>query len=372
MTIQTKTWCISDEHHLFEYFVDFNLYLESEDGEDIRERNGITGLSQPSKALYAGDKEAYDQAFKEYCTNRRNEVLNKTYLSEQFSGDHWFDRNQSRFDQLLSCLESKTVVPFIGAGLSVEGTFPTWKDHLRQQGRTAGMDEDLIDSMLDNGEYEKVIEEIENKRGRDVFIQEIRDVFSRTGNITGTTLRLTELFSDTLITTNYDRLIEQGYDTGKEDSFQIINPLNAMETPDVDKTTLIKLHGDIQNPARCILSRKQYDQAYGNPIDLGLALPKLLSYYYRNGSLLFLGCSLNNDRTVQVFQAIKDEMGDTDRPQHFAIEQTPEDEAALIERNSQLLKLGITAIWFEKGRFDYVENILALARSELRYRGVLP
>ena len=28
----------------------------------------------------------------------------------------------------------------------------------------------------------------------------------------------------------------------------------------------------------------------------------------------------------------------------------------------------ITAIWFEKGRFDYVENILRLAKNELRYR----
>ena len=33
--------------------------------------------------------------------------------------------------------------------------------------------------------------------------------------------------------------------------------------------------------------------------------------------------------------------------------------------------LGITAIWFEKGQFDYVEGMLRLARNELRYRGIV-
>ena len=75
---------------------------------------------------------------------------------------------------------------------------------------------------------------------------------------------------------------------------------------------------------------------------------------------------------MQVFQAVKDQIGDADKPQHFCIEQAPEDEEKLVERNAHLAKLGITAIWFEKGRFDYVENILRLSKNELRYRGVMP
>lgn len=59
-------------------------------------------------------------------------------------------------------------------------------------------------------------------------------------------------------------------------------------------------------------------------------------------------------------------------PQHFSIEQAPEDEQEIVERNAHLANLGITAIWFEKGAFDYVESILRLAKNELRYRGVEP
>jgi NAD-dependent SIR2 family protein deacetylase len=372
MVAKAETWCDRDEHNLYEYFEDFNEWLESDEAVGLREENNIDGLSQPSKALFAGDKEAYDQAFEEYREQRRREALSENYLCEHFADDHWYQRNLYHFDQLVQCLESGIVVPFIGAGLSVAGGFPSWKDHLRQQGRTAGIGFAHIEDLLANGQFETVIEEIENVRGRDVFTQEIRDVFSHTGNITDSTLLLTELFDDTVITTNYDRLIEQAFDTGQENAFQVINGLNALEKPAVDRVTIIKLHGDIKNPARCILSKNQYDQAYGNDhLNMTLPIPKLLAYYFKNSSLLFLGCSLNNDRTIQVFRAAKEAIGDAETPQHFSIEQAPDDEEDLVERNAHLAKLGITAIWFEKGSFDYVESILRLAKNELRYREVI-
>jgi len=40
----------------------------------------------------------------------------------------------------------------------------------------------------------------------------------------------------------------------------------------------------------------------------------------------------------------------------------------LHDRNSYLLQLGITPIWFPASEFDFVEGILRLARNELRYR----
>ena len=66
MTAHAETWCDRDGHKLFEYFVDFNEWLDSDEAIAVREANKIDGLSVPSKAFYAGDKEAYDQAFQEY------------------------------------------------------------------------------------------------------------------------------------------------------------------------------------------------------------------------------------------------------------------------------------------------------------------
>lgn len=375
MNAKAETWCDRDEHKLFEHYVDFNDWFDGEEGVSLRAACKVDGISVPSKAFYAGDKEAYDQAFREYRKERRHDALNERYLCEQFADSHWFERNLQRFDQLIERLAAGDVVPFLGAGLSKAGGFPTWEDHLRTQGRTAGIDLAHIEERLASGHYEEVIAEIEASRGRDVFVQEIRDVFSRTGQITDTTLLITELFPDTVITTNYDRLIEQAFDTGVPDAYQVISGLDAMADPAADRTTIVKLHGDVKAAGNCILSKNQYDQAYGDgDIDMARPIPRLLEYYYKNSSLLFLGCSLNSDRTVQVFRAIKNDIGDRDIviPQHFVIEQAPETEQGLVERNAYLANLGITGIWFEKGQYQYVEDMLRLARNELRYRGVMP
>jgi NAD-dependent SIR2 family protein deacetylase len=371
--LQSKNWCEKDQHVLYDFFPDFNEWIDGDDGLETRVANGINGLSNPSKAFFASDLEGYHQAFKIFRNERRDQVLGREYIINTFGDSHWFERNIERFEQLEKCLIEGAVVPFIGAGISVESGFPSWKGHLIQQGRTCGLNAVHVKKLLDNGEYEAVIEEIEFNGHKDAFIQEIKDVFSRIGRITQTTLRLTELFTDTIITTNYDHIIEQAFDTGAENNIQLLDSSNILDKPSINKITVIKLHGDIKQPSRCIISKPQYNEAYGGEtLDISKPIPKCLSYYYRTSSLLFLGSSLNRDRTMEVFQAVKDTLGDIDRPPHFSLESMPDEEAELISRNAYLLSFGITPIWFPNGSYDYIEQILRLARNEMRYRGSVP
>lgn len=369
-----KIWCDEDEHYRYEHFADFNEWLDSEEGLDVRAEYGVDVLPQPSKALFSGDRNGYDEAFQEFREDRRREALGESCFQEQFGDDHWFQRNVDHFIQLVDLMHAGAVVPFVGAGISASGGFSTWKDHLRHQGKTANIASERIEALLASGAYETVLEEIEADRGRDVFINEIRDEFSRNLTIPDVVWRISELFTDTVITTNYDRLLEQSFDTGEEGRVQLINGLNALDKPDPKKITVIKLHGDIRNPGRCILSKHQYDEAYGNgSLNMHKPIPKLLAYHYKNSSLLFLGCSLRNDRTVQVFKTIKDGMDEEEETkQHFSIEQVPESLEEIAQRNAELAQLGITPIWFEKERYELVESILGLAKNELRHRGVAP
>lgn len=369
-----KIWCDEDKHYEYEYFADFNEWLDSEEGQAARVNHGVDSLSQPSKALFSGDRNGYVEAFQEFRKDRRHEALSELYLQVLCGDDHWFQRNVDHFIQLVDLMYAGAVVPFVGAGISASGGFSSWKDHLRRQGKTAHIASERIEALLASGAYETVLEEIEAVRGRDVFINEIRDEFSRNLTIPDVVWRISELFTDTVITTNYDRLIEQAYETGEESRVQIINGLNALEQPDPKKITVIKLHGDIREPKRCILSKNQYDEAYGNgSLNMHKPIPKLLAYHYKNSSLLFLGCSLRNDRTVQVFKAIKEGMGEEDESkQHFSIEQSPESLEEIAQRNAELAKLGITPIWFEKERYELVESMLRLAKNELRHRVVAP
>ena len=369
-----KIWCDEDEHTRYEHFADFNEWLDSEDGQDARLDYGVDALPQPSKALFAGDRKSYDEAFQAFRKTCRHEALGESWFQEQLGDDHWFQRNVDHFIQLVDLMAAGAVVPFVGAGISASAGFSSWKEHLRRQGKTAHIAAERIEELLACGAYETVLEEIEAVRGREVFINEIRDEFSRNPTIPDVVWRISELFTDTVITTNYDRLLEQSLETGEAGRVQVINDLNALEQPDPKRITVIKLHGDIRDPKRCILSKNQYDEAYGNgSLNLHKPIPKLLAYHYKNSSLLFLGCSLSNDRTVQVFRKIREGMGEEEEiKQHFAIEQAPETLDGIAQRNAELAKLGITPIWFEKERYELVESLLSLAKNELRHRGVAP
>ena len=288
MQAQRKIWCDEDEHRLYEYYADFNEWLDGDDGLTLREQYGIDGLNQPSKAFYTGDKEAYEEAFRQYRIDRRHEALSLAWLEEQFGGNHWAQRNHDRFEQLIERMASAQVVPFIGAGISASARFPSWREHLREQARTAGLPTNHVEELLTAGRYEGVIEQIEQQRCVDVFVQEIQDVFSRTHAIPDVVWRISELFRDTVITTNYDRLLEQAYDTGEPGAFQVLNATAAMERVKPKAVTIYKLHGDVKQPARCILGKRQYDEAYGKyTLDLSRPIPKLLSYHYKNNSLLY-------------------------------------------------------------------------------------
>ncbi|RDI28258.1 SIR2-like protein [Pseudacidovorax intermedius] len=376
MNAQAESWCKVDGHADYELFEDFNAWIDA--GEinlelPLLRGLGNVGLSNPSKAFFAGDREAYEQALQAYRGQRRNEVLSRDHLIELYGdedGQHWFERNEQRFEQLVECLAAQEMVPFVGAGVSAGGGFPTWANHLRQQGRTAGLAQPQVEAWLAQGDYESVIADIEQRHGRDVFAQEIRDVFGKRGRIQDITLLISELFTDTLVTTNYDRLLEQVYDTGDGSYIQVLDGTTAMTVvPDPKCVTLIKIHGDFADPAHCILGKAQYDAAYGaGTLDLQLPVPKILARFYRNNSLLFLGCNLRNDRTLQVFLATKLAAGDALLPRHFCIDQVPVQLADLTVRNAELARLGITAIWYPEKQYQFVDDILRLAKSELNYK----
>lgn len=364
-----KLWCEKDDHILYERYVEFNEWFDSDDGIANRIKFGIESLSQPSKALFAGDFGKYIEELTSFRNTLKQEALGKEFIETLTGDDHWYTRNEKRFEQLIGQISESNTVPFVGAGIPAQVGFPSWKKHLIDQGKTSGIDASHVTTLLNEGNYERVIEEIEAKGYRDAFLREIKDIFSDKLEPNETYRLITDLFPNKALTTNYDQTLEQAYVTFKSSKIQIIESSNILENLDYTKTSVIKLHGDINHPSKCIISKKQYEEAYGEmSLDLSKSIPSLLKYYFENKSLLFLGCSLNRDRTMEVFKAAKEAFPD-ELFSHFSIEALPETKEELEERNNYLAGFGISAIWYPKGSYEYIEKILLLAKNELKYRG---
>ena len=127
---------------------------------------------------------------------------------------------------------------------------------------------------------------------------------------------------------------------------------------------LLKLHGNIDNPTERILNQAEYDTAYGNvgDINMNFPLPRILDRLFSSYSLLFLGCSLTADRTVQTFMRVVANRTAQTLPRHYALLSAPNDAGTLRELNQRLADANITPLWYPHGEHERVEEILQLLR----------
>jgi hypothetical protein len=358
--VSAGKWCLNDDHAAYEVRRSFNEWLDSDDDEAtaLLKTLGIGRFVTPSKALFAGDRVAYGEELERFLTRRLELALGHGKLD-----NHWFGKNRAHFNALLEPLKARNVVPFVGAGISCTASMPTWTGHILHQAKSAGLDLGYIASRLSEGEYEATVDEIIAARGEGLFIQEMRDAFDCALGDVRVAAMVVKLTKSIIVTTNYDRVLEsalmlQGEPaaemvTAAEDNARMIRALSN------GQRALVKLHGDIRTPTSYILSRAQYDASYGEGLpDMKLSLPRKLRHLFERGSILFLGCSLVEDRTLKVFESLIAEAGVHNVPRHYAVMEAPPTEAELVKRNAHLASLSIDAIWYPCGSHEHVPMIV--------------
>lgn len=360
-------WCADDDHAAYEHRKTFNAWLDSDDDEatSLLKAIGIGRVVAPSKALFAGDRVAYGEELERFQTRRLEFALGYGRLD-----DHWFGKNRAHFNALLEPLKAQNVVPFVGAGISCAASLPTWTAHILHQARSAGFDHATVLDRLKKGEYEAIIDEIITSKGQGLFMQEMRDAFDGTIVDVSLATMVVQLTRSIIVTTNYDRVLEQALSalgepptelvTATEDNARIIRAQSN------GQRALLKVHGDIRSPATYVLSGNQYDDSYGVGMpDMKLALPRKLRHVFEHGSILFLGCSLVEDRTLRVFESLVIEAGLANVPRHFAVLEAPAVETDLVARNARLAGLSIDAIWYPHGAHEYVQLIISELLDQL-------
>jgi hypothetical protein len=331
---------------------DFNEYFDG--GEEVQ----IGALSYPrSKVLYWVDRDAYSterEAWQNELYETKHEAARQLIAENQF---------ELRFADLLQAIARGRVVPFVGAGLSSACGMPLWGAALDLLlARLEPPNSDEIRADISQGEYLRAAQSLAAFDSAQTASFVSTTYRLRGLRLSGPVTLLPKLAQGCIVTTNFDDAIERTYERADMrfehymHGAQEHNFFGRMLRGD---RCILKLHGDAESRGTHILTREQYEAAYGHPFDFTKPLPKALRQIFLSQSLLFLGCALEQDWTMDLFTAAMD-AGGFEVPIHYAILPRPSDEAVRRQKEGRLVRLNIEPLWYPAGKHEAVQQLLEL------------
>ena len=216
-------------------------------------------------------------------------------------------------------------VVFVGAGLSVGAGFPTWADLLtklldwvNERGFPFEKRSDC-DAMLRERKFLQVASIVIESIGRESFSQFLRGTFLWIDRKPTNNHRLLpKIPFDSVLTSNYDDLIEKGYSEAKDyEPPSVIDQTNSSSIGTIlasNRFHILKTHGTAERPESIILTRKDYGQLiHGNG-----AYRIYLQNLFSRKTVLFLGFSLS-DPDLDLVLGELNLLLNGNTPRHFAL-----------------------------------------------------
>lgn len=256
--------------------------------------------------------------------------------------------NAYLFEQLKERVKIGGMVPFVGAGMSIPSGGRSWGGFLHQLRVHCDppVTEKVLNNVLKRQGYEDAAELIITRTVPRLFDEKLEFycLSVRPEEVYGAVRLLPMLFVDHGLTTNFDNILDMAYSLLSR-SYDIV--LKGREVVDWSKyamqrkTMLLKIHGHASEPATRVLTRDEYNLAYA----AGCAHRQATEEVLRNSALLFLGCSLASDRTMDLLQGIYTGP-DAPMTRNYAILPMPNEEPKRRNREAFLADRGIFPIWY--------------------------
>lgn len=296
--------------------------------------------------------------------------------------------SEANFSLLMRYYHRGTIVPFIGSGFSANissNKFPQWKKFLIEYAQQLGIKKMIVDILEDINipfRYELAATTLANHDA--AFTEKIQDFFAlkETDKLDSNAIiqQLPMIFPESpLLTSNLDTVIETVY---KDQGAPIDQVLYGMTFTDEQlwritsskEHVLLKVHGCIKDKDTVVFSEYQYSKLYGrlneNREYMSSSRKKFPGRFKKMANeirFLFLGCSLSEDRYLEILKQVKGQAKE-DANYHFAIIGAPKDEKEFIERQQYLTSCGIAPIWYEAGNHEQIREYLnRLFNSNRKY-----
>lgn len=351
---------------------EFNAFFDGEEPLSIPRPHMDAEAYQyeRSKALFWLDREAYDDeraAWENEAHQARHQEVTELIRAHALVAP---------FQDLLAAVERGRLVPFVGAGMSKPMGMPLWSEALQQLlARLPGADAQAVNALVDAGCYVEAAQALVNHDAVQTA-NFIRTIYrNQQMNLAGPMLLLPRIAKGCVITTNFDDAIEQTYRRGGVEFHAYMHGTqehNFFPRLVRGDRCLLKLHGDADNPTTHILTHVQYAAGYGKPFDFHKPLPKALRQVFVSQSLLFVGCGLEQDWTLELLEQAK-QADEYAIPNHYAILPTPAARQDKQQKAGRLLNLNIQPFWYPAGQHSYVEQYLQLivdaTEKRIAYRG---
>lgn len=346
----------------------FNAVLDEADPLAFRSLKDPENLyAYPiSEILYWADRDAY--------LDELDHWEGRCQVSEHEEASQFIKQSDqvAVFLDLVDAVRLGRIAPFVGAGISKACGYPMWGEALRKIAQKLnGVEKQDVEPLMAQFEYLQAAQLLYDAAADQVkhFIK--TEFRQRAGAIAGPVLLLPELAQGCIVTTNFDSMIEDlfqqrghaldGYMYGMQPGNAFVQRLLRGER------CILKLHGDARQDNTYVFTQEQYRIAYGEPLSFQNQLPRALRQIFISHSLLFLGCSLEQDKTLELFKSVVDEAA-FEIPDHFALLNEPATPQERAQKEARLLHLKIRPIWYsvsvsDDGSRDHglLEQILRLA-----------
>ncbi|HIR64761.1 MAG TPA: SIR2 family protein [Candidatus Faecousia faecigallinarum] len=234
-----------------------------------------------------------------------DQLMGKSYTGSDPVVNRIYQNNQRYFSEILNHLKRNAIVPLIGAGFSASA-YPGWKKLFMDMAKPYPNCQPEVEDHLNQGRFEEAASVLREEMVEHDFLEELYRIFGEhtlpgaMDKLSAARKSLPNLFRSTVITTNFEGVIEEIY----QNSLRVICPHTAYQRPETrralqnGKPVLFKLHGDIEDRDNIVITEEGYDRFYGEGSTLVETLTSILS----KNLILFLGCSLETDRVLKVLQ----------------------------------------------------------------------
>lgn len=242
---------------------------------------------------------------------------------------------QNYRERLFQLIRKEEVVVFLGAGVSIYAGFPSG-EKLREKiyDSLTVAEKEEIPERLNLAELTEQIVRLRNG-SRNSLIQILTKTFLKEPcTFPFVHQKLASIpHIKTIITTNYDRLLEKTY----KDECSVIISDKQIPYMDQKKAEVFKIHGDLSDPESIIISQSDYNSFFRNNTEQTIYW-SLIKERLATKTVLFLGYNLEDPNVENAFDQIMEGFKENKRENFFISPSIP------TSKKNHLVTKGITCI----------------------------